>query len=113
MKKWNHYFCPSCKGITVARHDNEGVTPFTIRCRAKDTFGVNGARAHGCEEAAHSQFFDVSQDDNQKPHVVFYRPELIDAIEAINKQPVQARPWYLEHYMKGGALMREVRPEAI
>jgi hypothetical protein len=107
MKKWNHYHCPKCGGITIARHDDEGVTPFMLRCRAKDTFGVGGVRAHGCEEMAESSFFSGPQDDDQIPHVIFYRPESMKAIEAINKEPKRDRAWWLEHYKQGGSLMRE------
>lgn len=99
MKKWNHYICEKCNQVTVARHDQEGVTPFMLKCRAtKD-----------CEGFAESCMFMGPQRENQTPHVVFYRPpSLTKAIEEINKEPEQNREWLLEHYTKGGSLMREV-----
>lgn len=111
MKRWNHYICQKCGGVTIARHDDEGVTPFILRCRAKDTKPAGVGRAHGCEGHAESQFFEVSQDNKQKPHVVFFRPaDAMKAIEEINKEKEQSRAWYLDHYQKGGALMRDVWP---
>lgn len=107
MKKWNHYVCEKCGGTTVARHDNEGVTPFMIRCRAHDTFGLAHARAHGCEELAESTMFTGSQADDQTPHVIFFRPDEAEAIKWINTQPKRERVGLLDHYAKGGSLMEE------
>lgn len=108
MKKWNHYVCPKCGSVTVARHDDEGVTPFLLRCRAKDQITFNGLRIPGCDGMAESKFFDDScQKEDQTPHVIFFRPEAMAAIEFINKQPKRDRAWLLEHYQKGGALMKE------
>jgi hypothetical protein len=98
MKKWNHYKCPECEGITVARHDNEGVTPFMLRCR------VNA----GCDGMARSCFFECSQEDEQTPHVIFFRPGEAEAAQFIKEQPYLEREWLADHYRKGGALMREV-----
>lgn len=97
MKKWNHYHCPVCKKITIARHDQEGVTPFMIRCRATDS----------CIGFATSCFFSCSQNNNQTPHVVFFRPSLEKALDFINQQPKEERAWLLDHYQKGGSLMKE------
>lgn len=108
MIRWNHYICEKCGGITVARHDDEGVTPFMLRCRVKDIPGARGTLMHGCEGFAESAFFNCSQDDAQCPHVIFYRPaDAMVAVEAINREPKKQRAWLLEHYQKGGALMRE------
>jgi len=102
MKKWNHYTCGTCGKVTVARHDDEGVTPFLIGCYAtKDCHGMS-----------QSCFFDCDQSDDQQPHVIFYRPPLFDALDAIKKEPASARTWLLEHYSKGGALMRVAELEA-
>jgi len=110
--KWNHYVCPACGGITIARHDDEGVTPFLIRCRAKDEMHRTGFRLPGCNGMAESQFFNVSQDDGQKPHVIFYRPNAMEAIQVINKEPERFRVAILDHYQQGGSLMKETQPEA-
>lgn len=107
MNKWNHYTCEDCGGITIARHDDDGVTPFMLRCRIKDVKHSSGIIIPGCRGMAQSCFFNCSQDDNQKPHVIFYRPNAIDAITEINKSPKRNRAWELEHYEKGGALMKE------
>ena len=109
--RWNHYHCPVCQGVTIARHDDEGVTPFLIRCRVKDIVAANGAIAHGCEGLAESHFFADSQDDSQTPHVIFYRPGETQAMLDISERPERERGWLLDHYIKGGALMREVPPK--
>ena len=108
MKKWNHYKCPKCGGITVARHDNEGVTPFLLRCRVKDTVTEKGHRIHGCDGMAESEFFNGSQAENQTPHVIFYRPSVDVAIVDILKMPKQYQAGMLEHYKMGGSLLIEV-----
>lgn len=96
MRKWNHYVCERCGETTIARHDNEGVTPFMIDCTC-----CSGGLAY-------STMFSGSQDDSQQAHVVFWRPEnIMDALEVINKQPEECRKWWLEHYKKGGSLMRK------
>ena len=110
MEKWNHYICPDCGGTTIARHDNEGVTPFLLRCRVKDLVDTNGNRFHGCEGMAESAMFMCSQADDQIPHVVFYRPDAAQAIADINKEPKRWRVAMLEHYQKGGSLLREEHP---
>jgi len=106
VKKWNHYKCLKCGGVTVARHDDEGVTPFIIRCRAKDENHPN-ARVRGCTGHAESSFFSGSQDDNQKPHVIFYRPSHEQAMADIAKEPIRDQKWLIDHYLKGGSLMKE------
>lgn len=114
MEKWNSYTCPECGGVTIARHDQEGTTPFMIRCRAKDIWGTfNGkrARVEGCRGMAESSFFRCSQDDDQIPHVVFFRPDdAAGAIASINQEPKRFRAAMLEHYQLGGSLMREIDP---
>ena len=108
MKKWNHYTCPMCGGVTIARHDDEGVTPFLLRCRVKDIVTTAG-RFHGCEGFADSSLFMGSQADDQVPHVVFFRPtDALEAIEEISKEPRRFRADLLDHWRQGGALMREV-----
>lgn len=98
MIKWNHYICQTCGAVTIARHDDEGVTPFMLGCYARA----------GCNGRAQSTFFRGPQGENQIPHVVFFRPtDAIEAIEAINKEPRRWRKAMLEHYQKGGALMRK------
>lgn len=102
MKKWNHYTCEECSQVTIARHDDEGVTPFTIRCRATPY----------CMGTAASCLFECPQNDEQKPHIVFFRPKtLAKAIEEIYKEKdYHTRKWLLEHYNKGGSLLKEVIP---
>lgn len=106
--KWNHYTCQKCGAVTVARHDQEGTTPFLIRCRARDEVLPSGARVQGCDGMAESCLFHCSQADDQKAHVIFYRPDgLLDALTEINKEPRRFRVDLLEHWEQGGALMRE------
>lgn len=103
MEKWNHYICQTCGATTIARHDDEGVTPFILRCRARA----------GCTGEAYSTFFRGPQNDDQKPHVIFFRPaDATVAIDAIAKEQRRFRRAMLEHYQKGGALMREVENSA-
>lgn len=99
MPKWNHYVCtnPKCKHVTIARHDDEGVTPFIIDCSKEN-----------CNNMAQSKCFVCDQADNQIPHVIFFRPENpLDAIAEINKEPANYRAWLFDHYKKGGSLMRK------
>ncbi len=108
MKKWNHYTCEKCGKVTVARHDDEGVTPFIINCHASDEVTASNTRIQTCRGAAQSCMFDCDQSDDQKPHVIFYRPEKAeDAVAEIAKEKNDAtKVWLFEHYMKGGALMK-------
>lgn len=57
---------------------------------------------------ATSGFYRGSQDQNQKPHIIFWRPGVVDAIEAINKFPKRYREMIMRHYQMGGSLMRDV-----
>jgi hypothetical protein len=106
MKKWNHYICQECGRTTVARHDNEGVTPFLIGCRA-GMIKTDKVWAPGCDGTAQSVFFEYPQNDDQVADVIFFRPPAEEAIAFINQQPPMERIWLLEHYQKGGSLMRE------
>lgn len=98
--KWNHYTCPRCKGVTIAKHEDEGVTPFALRCLATP----------GCSEFALSSCYQCSQADDQKPDVIWYRPttepEAIAEIQAT--VPAQYHAATLEHWRQGGCLMREL-----
>lgn len=77
-----------------------------IGCHASDHV-TSKTRVRSCRGIAHSSFFSGDQSDAQKPHVIFYRPtDPVAAIAAVNKENSKAREWYLEHYMKGGSLMR-------
>lgn len=78
-----------------------------IRCRAKDTI-ENGIRVMGCTGLAESTFFSGPQDDSQVPHVIFYRPTSeLEARREIDKEHKEDRDWLIDHYLKGGSLMRE------
>src|SRR5882672_1113027 len=93
--KWNHYRCPRCQGVTVAMHEADGVTPFLLSCRATP----------GCTEWAMSENYRGSQADDQKPDVIWYRPETeaeaIAEIAATIQEPY--RQATLEHWRMGGA----------
>jgi len=106
MKHWNHYKCEDCGGVTIAFHENEGVTPFIIRCHAKDEVTARGHRIRGCNGSAQSNFFSGDQSDKQKPHVIFFRPIDSEAINWISKQPKDEQAGWVEHYNLGGSLMR-------
>lgn len=114
---WNHYRCEQCGQLTIAKHDQDGVTPFRLRCRA----------TLGCKGDAFSLMYRGPQDPDQVPHVVWYRPDpaQLDAEILANiaaelrrgeRMPMTASErrrlhlWMREHYEKGGCLMRvEVR----
>ena len=112
MKKWNHYVCPDCGGTTIARHDDEGVTPFLLRCRAKDVVTAQGHLIEGCNGMAQSNFFSGPQDDNQIPHVIFYRPCADVAVTEILKMPKRVQAAMLQHYQMGGSLLIEALKKA-
>lgn len=97
--KWNHYVCPSCHGITISKEFDDGVTPFMFRCRATPN----------CTDHARSSFYRCSQDPNQTPHVVFYRPtDRAEALANIKGYPKRFRKAMIEHWEKGGSLERKV-----
>lgn len=108
MNKWNHYICEECGGTTTARHDDEGVTPFMVRCRAKDN------EPRRCRGYASSTFFSGPQNEDQVAHIVFFRPRTEEeAVEAIKKEPKRFRDAIIDHYRQGGALMRDEWKEAL
>ena len=98
--KWNHYICGRCKGVTIAKHEDEGVTPFMVNCRATS----------GCFGLAESRCYHNSQADDQRPDIVWYRPATVDAakLEIKRTVPARYRRATLEHYELGGCLMREL-----
>lgn len=112
-KVFNHYRCEACGAITIAKHEDQGVTPFQIRCRAT-------AR---CRGDAFSCFYRGPQDPAQVPHIVWYRPTPIDVDAEITKgieqlrrqgeldgsnatQREQLHANMRRHYELGGCLMR-------
>jgi len=98
-RPFNHYVCPECRGITITKHEDDGVTPFMLRCRAtKDCAGM-----------ALSDFYRGPQHSDQQPHVIWFRPaDVFAAIEAINAYPSEHREALLRHWQMGGCLLREV-----
>ena len=105
--KWNHYRCPECGGITVTQEFDNGVTPFLLRCRAKD-LRVDGHWIEGCRGLAESSMYRNSQAWDQTPHVIFFRPDASFALAIINTYPKADRAAWLEHYQQGGALERRL-----
>lgn len=98
---WNHYTCEACGAVTIAKHEDEGVTPFMLRCRATS----------GCREIATSGMYRGPQDDDQVPHIIWYRPKTAAELEAaLAPMSDRARVSTREHYEKGGALLRECVP---
>lgn len=98
--KWNHYTCQLCKGVTIAKHVDDGVTPFILGCKATP----------GCLGHAMSSMYRCSQAEDQRADVEWYRPATLEeAIQAINDTiPEGGKPWALDHWQQGGCLMREL-----
>lgn len=98
--KWNHYDCKVCGQTTIAMHEDDGVTPAFISCRATPD----------CTATAVSRMYLGPQTDDQIPHVVWYRPADEAALqEALQEFPRPiTRMQVREHYLMGGCLMREV-----
>lgn len=102
-RPFNHYICEKCGAITIAKHEHDGVTPFMLGCWATP----------GCKGTAMSRFYRGPQGEEQRPHVVWYRPQSEAELEAaLNQEPnVDHREWMREHYENGGCLMRDVKGE--
>jgi len=99
-RPFNHYICQKCRRPTIAKHEDEGVTPATLTCRATP----------GCLGLAVSTFYTGSQNPKQVPHIIWFRPATYeDAVQWINEHVFRKhRVDVLEHYEQGGALWREV-----
>jgi hypothetical protein len=95
--KFNHYACQSCGAITIAFHQDDGVTPFMLRCRA----------TKGCGGDAYSAFYRGSQAAAQVPHVIWFRPTTLADLELALK-------WYPRRFrariIRVAASTRRVRP---
>ena len=86
----NVYTCQKCKGFTVTVDLVEGVTPFMIRCRAKQFMGGI------CDGMAESGFY--RQPAPAAPAWEWYRPDA----EEIERLDLGTR----EHVKQGGLLLR-------
>ena len=113
-KRFNHYACEACGQITIAKHEDQGVTPFMLGCRATP----------GCSGSAFSKMYQGSQDPAQVPHVIWFRPTDPGAVDAaIEAELVEAKRrgrltgigkrehdvllrGMREHYAKGGCLIK-------
>jgi hypothetical protein len=67
---WNRYTCDTCGRDTITKHEDLGTTPMFVNCRA----------TLGCEGTGVSHPYGVSQDPNQVPHVLWWRPKTEDAM---------------------------------
>lgn len=104
-RPYNHYRCERCGQWTCTKHEQDGVTPFLIRCRA----------TYNCRGTAQSTFYRGPQDERQVPHLIWYRPateaEVVVVVGAeFDDETVRER--VLEHWRKGGCLSKpgELRP---
>lgn len=96
--KWNHYTCEQCGRVTISRDDDEGVTPFMVRCRA----------SRGCEGAAISGMYRGSQDEMQVPHIIWWKPKTdVELEDAIRDYTYSVRAQMREHVRKGGLLPKD------
>lgn len=88
----NVYTCTKCGGFTTTIDRDEGVTPFMIRCRAKD----------GCDGWAQSSFYPKGPRPAHipPPSIEWYRPS--------QEEIAGLDPAMREHVGKGGLLMRAI-----
>lgn len=102
--KWNHYTCERCRRVTIAKHEHEGVTPFMVECLASPS----------CEGSAYSGFYRGPQDDDQQPHLIWFRAQNERELHRVLKTyPRSFREAIREHHDKGGCLMRKVGTDAV
>ena len=98
-RPFNHYTCQTCGMVTITKHEDDGVTPFMLRCRANPH----------CDGTAYSNVYKGPQDESQQPHVIWFRPKGRRALlAALKLLPRQVRNDVREHFDKGGCLSREV-----
>lgn len=88
--KKNAYRCQKCGLVIVTEDIDEGVTPFTLRCRA----------TKGCEGRMESMFYRIPQE--LVAHFEWYRPDSEESLTL----PQSA----LTHVGLGGLLLRPRAP---
>lgn len=88
--KVNIYTCKSCRGHIVTRDVDDGVTPASIRCKARP--------AMLCDGLMWSSMYRVFDQDMRESHQ-WYRPSAVEIV------PPEAQ----EHVAQGGLLLREYR----
>lgn len=82
----NIYTCEKCRGHIVTRDVDQGVTPFSIACRAR----------HGCGGWMQSSMYRVFDQTMRESHQ-WYRPPTIQVLTGGEH----------EHVKNGGLLLRE------
>ena len=98
-RPFNHYVCQRCRQTTVTKHEDDGVTPFLLGCRATP----------GCNGTAQSSFYRGPQDPNQNVHGIWFRPKNAMALKKeLLKFHRRFRAEMREHVEKGGCLLREM-----
>lgn len=106
-RPFNHYVCEKCRQTTITFHEDDGVTPFMLKCRATPN----------CQGVAYSSFYRNSQDPAQVPHVIWYRPATPETLDkAIRQYPKRFRADVLQHFNLGGCLDRKpasIKPAGI
>jgi hypothetical protein len=99
MARENVYVCEKCGGFTVTIDVDEGVTPFMIRCRAKDVVG-NDAILPGCKGNAVSSFYPEGPRPShiQEPAWEWYAPSSteFESLDSATK----------DHVYSGGLILR-------
>lgn len=81
----NIYVCNTCRGHIVTRDKERGVTPFAVRCYAKE----------GCVGSMKSSMYRVFDQDMLESHQ-WVRPEPTDILDSQT----------LDHVSKGGLILR-------
>lgn len=91
---WNHYHCDTCQQVTITKHEDPGVTPMFLRCRATP----------GCEGTGQSAMYRGPQGDLQVPHLIWYRPPPSRVARVVKGYPFSRRRSIRAHYEAGGCL---------
>jgi hypothetical protein len=104
----NVYTCDKCGEYTVTVDKDEGVTPFTIRCRAKDHPIKGGMTIVGCAGRARSACYrlaGVLGSAYSNPEWEWYHP---DADEMKRWAAHRFGPDVVDHVERGGLLLRHI-----
>lgn len=79
-------------------HENPGVTPMFLTCLA----------SVGCNGTAGSSMYQCNQADNQRAHLIWFRPKDLAGLKAALKvYPQSIRVAMEDHFRLGGALSKD------
>lgn len=96
-RPFNHYTCELCRMVTVSKDLADGVTPFLVKCHA----------TVGCEGLAQSSVYRGPQNEDQKPHILWYAPTPDELTAYVRDLDPLRQAEVREHVSKGGLLMKK------